>query len=248
MIEPFFYGERGALAFYHPSSDPASTRLMVLCPPLFDEYRRSYRWLSELANACAAQGVHVLRIDYSGTGEAQGELSDISDKEWIEDIHLAIEEGISLTGADDIILTGIRFGASLATQVNHQAISRYVFWDPVEQCSDYVTWLNDLEKKSRHLHHCFARQANQKPEEINYACFALNDDLLKSMQSIKTNMFHEKYNDRTFVFYSDVQAHKQSPYKNSWYSNCPYNWPAFHEGNLSLKPVLELIVNKVAER
>ena len=196
MIEPFFYGQRGALAFYHPSSDPTATRLMVLCPPLFDEYRRTYRALSDLATACATNGVHVIRIDYSGTGEAQGMLSDVLDREWVDDINLAIEEGIALTGADKTILVGVRFGATLAAQVTHPTVERYVFWDLVEDGPSYLAWLETLEQRAREGHIRLAKMMNRKPEDISYACFHLNDSLAAFFTSLRTDSLLAEPGDR----------------------------------------------------
>jgi alpha/beta superfamily hydrolase len=245
MIEPFFYGDRGALAFYHPSSDPAAARLMVLCPPLFDEYRRTYKALSDLATVCAANGVHVLRIDYSGTGEAQGMLSDVSAQDWVDDITQAIEEGIALTGAESAILVGVRFGATLAAQVNHRAVERYVFWDPVKNGSIYLAWLDQLEQQSRESHFKLAKMMNKQPEDISYACFSLNDSLLVSLASLETDSFYANHDDRVWVLSTNKEAGAQGRYKNCELTGYDYDWPPFHEGNLTPKPVLERIAQKV---
>jgi alpha/beta superfamily hydrolase len=245
MIEPFFYGDRGALAFYHPSSDPAATRLMILCPPLFDEYRRTYKALSDLATACASNGVHVIRIDYSGTGEAQGMLSDVLDQEWVDDIYQAIEEGINLTGAESAILVGVRFGATLAAQVNHRAVSRYVFWDPVENGSTYRAWLDQLEQQSRESHIKLAKMMNKQPEDISYACFTLSDSLLRSLALLNTDSFLANHGDRTWVFTTNKELCEQGRYKNCEHTGYEYDWPPYHEGNLAPKPVLERIAQTV---
>ena len=245
MIEPFFYGDRGALAFYHPSSDHASTRLMVLCPPLFDEYRRTYRALSDLATACATNGVHVIRIDYWGTGEAKGRLSEVLGHEWVDDIAQAIEEGIHLTGADSAIVVGVRFGATLAAQVNHRAVERYVFWDPVDNGPTYLAWLDQLEQKSRKSHFKLARMMNRQPEDISYACFSLSDSLLTSLASLDTDNFLTSHGDRVWVLSTDEEACNQARYKNCEFTGYDYDWPPYHEGNLTPKPVLESIAQKV---
>lgn len=245
MIEPFFFGDRGALAFYHPSSDPAATRLMVLCPPFFDEYRRTYRALSELATACATNGVHVIRIDYYGTGEARGQLSDVSGQEWVDDISLAIDEGIHLTGADSVTVVGVRFGATLASQVDHRAVERYVFWDPVENGPVYLAWLNQLEQQSRNTHVNMARVVNRQPEDISYASFSLNDSLLTYLASLKTDAFLASNGDRVWILSTDKDSCKQARSINCEFSGYQYDWPPYHEGNLTPKPVLESIAQKV---
>lgn len=245
MIEPFFFGPRGALAFYHPSSDPAATRTLIICPPLFDEYRRTYRALSDLANACAANGVHVVRIDYSGTGESQGMLADITGKEWIDDISTVIEESIDLTGAQNIILAGVRFGATLAAQVNHPAVQQYIFWDPVDDGHSYMLWLAKLEKLSHACHTKLSKLVNSKAEDIKYSCFPLNESLVKTLASINTDSVLAKHGEHVRVISTDNNICKRAVYKHCEYAGYDYDWPAYHDGMLTPKPVLERIAKTV---
>ncbi len=245
MIEPFFFGQRGALAFYHPSNDPAATRMAVICPPFFDEYRRTYRALSDLANACATNGIHVIRIDYSGTGESQGLLSDIKENEWVDDINRAIEEGIDLAGVESTILVGVRFGATLAAQSNHPSIHRYVFWDPVEDGSTYLSTLAEIERQSRKDHLALSRFLNTRAEDINYACFPLTDSLTSSLASLTMDAVLANHNDKVWVVSSSNIETQNPRYRHCEYSGYAYDWPAYHDGMLTPKPVLERIAKAV---
>ena len=245
MIEPFFFGRKGAFACYHPSVDPGSTKLLVVCPPFFDEYRRCYRALSELANACAAAGVHVLRVDYFGTGDAQGLLLEATVQDWIEDVDCAVEEGLSLTGADRVILLGVRFGATIAAQCQHQSIERYIFWDPIETGEQYLGWLNDVDAIQKLSHMQLAREYNNEAEDTSYICFELNTALRSEIGTLSMERLLSVQADRVWVVATDEDINKAGHYRHCEFGGFHYDWPAFHEGNFTLKPVLERLASKV---
>jgi hypothetical protein len=250
MIEAFFFGPRGAIAFYNPSADPGSRELLVVCPPLFDEHQRSYRALSDLANACAShpQGAHVLRINYSGTGEAHGLLSDASVHAWLDDINQAIEEGIALTGADHVVLMGVRFGATLAAQCCHPAVVRYIFWDPIDTGREYLQWIDHINAMLKSKHQNLAKQVNRKLENIPYVCFELSQALRQGFEELAIGELCSKYPDKVWISTTSKQTMESGRYRNCEFSGFEYDWPAFHEGNLTPKPVLESIAKKVLKQ
>ena len=247
MIEPFFFGPRNALALYHPSADPACLKLLIICPPLFDEYQRVYKALSDLGNACAAhpRGPHVMRIDYSGTGEAFGELSDATIRDWLDDINCAIDEGRALTGAEEVILAGVRIGATIAAQCRHPAVSQYVFWDPIDTGIEYLQWLQHVNKLIEEKHRKMAEQVNLKHEDIQYVNFELNNKLSQEFKELSVEALRTERPDSVRVVTTDPEIHSSGKYHNCDFSGFEYDWPAFHEGNLTPKPVLETIAKKV---
>lgn len=250
MIEPFFFGPRGALAFYNSSADPGAINMLVICPPLFDEYKRSYRALADLASACAShpRGPHVLRIDYSGTGEAQGLLSDASAHDWIDDINQAIEEGLALTGADNVMLIGVRFGATLVAQCRHPAVTRYIFWDPVDNGREYLEWINNENAVIKYKHHNMAKQVNHKPENIPYVCFELSQTLRQTFEPLAIKELCSSNPDSVWITTTNRKTAEDRLYPNCEYSGFDYDWPILHEGNLTPKPVLESLAKRVLKK
>ncbi len=241
MIEPFFVGPRQVFACYQPASDLSASELMVICPPLFDEYRRSYRALSELASACASAGKHVIRFDYSGTGESAGQASEFSAADWIDDIHRVIDEGLALTGAQTVVLVGVRFGATLASQCDHPAISRLVFWDPVATGRDYIKWLDEVDATIRARHRALAKEVNRRFENIVYECFELGDSLKQSLATLMLD--NNPANHPVNVVTTNKQLAEQHAF-----TGFEYDWPDYHDGNLHPKPVLELLARMVIKQ
>ncbi len=250
MIEPFFFGPRKAIAFYHPPTDPTSDRIVVICPPLFDEYKRCYRALGDLANACSSepQGPHVLRIDYTGTGDAFGELSQVVVEDWLDDIECAIEEGMAISGASSVILVGIRFGATLASQCFHTAVEQYILWDPIDNGKKYLHFLDHLNSliKTRHIN--YAREINQQLENIPYVCYELSEKLQQGISQLTTEKLYSNSADKVFITTThEIKSATDIPQQQE-FSGFSYDWPPFHEGNLIPKPVLETIAKKVFEK
>src|SRR5262245_3688452 len=94
-MKPFFFGSSAQPLFgvYHPPAGSAPTREgVVLCGPFGREYLRAHRALRELAHRLAASGFHVLRFDYSGSGDSSGDGEDADAARWVSDIGAAVDE------------------------------------------------------------------------------------------------------------------------------------------------------------
>lgn len=245
MIEAFFYGEKKLMGIYHPPSDLSSDRLLVICPPLFDEYRRCYKALADLAHACSLRGLHVLRFDYFGTGESFGLLSDVHHvKQWLEDIDTSIEEGCALSGADKVTMLGVRFGATLCAQSQHPAIDTYVYWDPIEQGQNYVQWLSTVDELLTQEHTELAQFVDYRGKTEQLVQFELNPSLRDSLATLNMdNTLRDSLNYHC-VTTSAAQA-KSATLLNCEHSGFEYNWPMYEDGLLRPRAVLETLTEKI---
>jgi pimeloyl-ACP methyl ester carboxylesterase len=92
---------------------------VVLCGSFGQEGMITYRGWRALADELAGVGFHVLRFDYPGMGDSLGTETD-PDRlgAWTASIHDAAEYLCALTGADQIILIGLRLGGALALDVS----------------------------------------------------------------------------------------------------------------------------------
>jgi hypothetical protein len=248
MIEPFFFSDGQLFGCYHPASGFSAQRLLVACPPFFDEYRISYRALAELANACAGQGVHVLRFNFYGTGESMGDLDQASVERWKADILAAIEEGVALSGADDVALLGVRFGATMAAQVAHSAIRRYIFWDPVDGGPAYLDWLDEANLRLEESHRQLAKHINRPLESIVFENFALSSTLREGIRTLDFNPDETVEHARYIVITTDRRVYETKKYSQSEYPGLSSDWNAYQDGIVSQKPVLESIARRILER
>ncbi|MBI1398036.1 MAG: alpha/beta fold hydrolase [Betaproteobacteria bacterium] len=135
-IEPVLVGDPGSRIFvcrHVPQTPRHPARLVVLCYPLAHEYERCHRAVRQLAVALARAGLHVVRFDYRGTGDSDGEPEDVSLDALCEDANRAIAHGLRLSGASDVALFGVRAGATVAARVAaaRTDVTDVVFWSAV---------------------------------------------------------------------------------------------------------------------
>ncbi len=82
----------------------ARTCAVVLCYPIGQEYIRSHRAIYQLAVRLSQAGFHVLRFDYFGCGDSEGDFEEGSLAQWTSDIHSAIAEIQERSGLTSICL------------------------------------------------------------------------------------------------------------------------------------------------
>ena len=141
-MNPFFFGRSARQLFgaYDPPEHSARDQGVVLCPALGDEYLFAHGTSRFLARQLAAAGFHVLRFDYSGTGDSAGEFEDFNARLWAEDVETAIAEIKDLGQVSRVGLVGARFGAVLAARAAQQRddVDQLVLWDPVSDGRSYL--------------------------------------------------------------------------------------------------------------
>ncbi|MDC8455652.1 hypothetical protein [Marinobacter sp. DS40M6] len=245
MIEPFFFDNSRLFGCYSSATDPNAEKVVVVCPPLFDEYRRTYRALSELSVAISERGNHAFRFDYYGTAESQGLLSEATIEVWLSDIQKAIDEAIAVSGANHVVLLGVRFGATLAAQINHASVKEFLFWDPVLSGERYVEWLNEIDAILRKRHQSAARENNVPFENIEYRNFDLPSGLVTGIRELAIPESTLNNPDLCFTVSTDPEFCKSSGLSNCAYPGLSYDWPYYHDGVITQKPVLEALLDRV---
>jgi pimeloyl-ACP methyl ester carboxylesterase len=133
-MTPFYFGATGRRLFgvYDAPRSAQIRRGVVICYPIGLEYYCAHRACCALARQIAEAGMDVLRFDYPGTGDSEGEVCDFSDRDWVASIGQAVEELRDMTGLSKVGLVGLRFGAALAVRSAEQRddVDRVVLWDP----------------------------------------------------------------------------------------------------------------------
>jgi len=241
MFEASFFSKGRLFGCYHPAGDITADRLLVLCPPLFDEYRRCYKALAELAKGCAAEGTHVFRFDYFGTGESWGLLEEATAEAWVNDVRDAIEEGMALSGAGRVYLCGVRFGATLAAQVQHPAIVEYIFWDLVAHGADYLKHLAQTNADVERLQIESARYSSVIPTPVVYEMFHLHAGLSASIGALQANVAELKKKARVH----QVVSQEMPTVDGVEFSGQSYAWPTLHKGLWLPKAPLEAIARRL---
>lgn len=145
-MNPFFFGssDRPLFGVYHPPKAKQARKAgIVLCYPMGQEYMRAHRAFRQLAMGLQRAGFHVLRFDYSGTGDSGGEGIAVTMTRWAEDVGTAIDELKDTAEVGRVALVGLRLGASLAAvaAAGRSDVEAVVMWDPVVSGKSYLAEL-----------------------------------------------------------------------------------------------------------
>jgi uncharacterized protein len=142
-VNPIFFGRSPKFLFgvYHPpKANTARTSGVVLCYPFGQEYMRAHRAFRQMAMLLSRAGFHVLRFDYSGTGDSSGEASDASLAQWVDDARAAADEVKDTAEISRVSFVGLRLGAAVAAMAaaGRPDVDHVVLWDPAVRGTDYL--------------------------------------------------------------------------------------------------------------
>ncbi|MEO1524136.1 MAG: alpha/beta fold hydrolase [Planctomycetota bacterium] len=147
-----FFGSDSTPLFgvhHSPRRTVDQAKCVVLCPPIGQEYLRTHWALRLIANQLTRKGFHVLRFDYRGLGDSSGEPFDVkSIDEWRCDIETAVDFLKETTGAETVMLFGLRTGASLAAEVTsvRTDVHSLVAWEPIYEGREYLDQLREVHQ------------------------------------------------------------------------------------------------------
>jgi dienelactone hydrolase len=138
---------RPALGWLSAPVDGVADSGVVVAPPLGYPYWCSHRTLRTLSEVLAADGHHVLRVDYDGTGDSAGDQWD-TDRvaAWRATLAGGVQE-LRALGASRITLLGVRLGGTLALlDARELGIDRVLAWQPVVTGRRYAKELRLLSQ------------------------------------------------------------------------------------------------------
>jgi alpha-beta hydrolase superfamily lysophospholipase len=117
-VHPLFFGQSGQRLFgtYHPPSITSDGIALLICAPLGHEDLCAYKSLRQVAEAAAKHNVPAMRFDYAGCGNSEGDEQDPGLlNTWLSNIAEACSTLRQLSGAQRVVLLGLRLGGMLAT-------------------------------------------------------------------------------------------------------------------------------------
>jgi exosortase A-associated hydrolase 2 len=140
---PFFFDGNGYRLFgvLHKPMGHIKKEGFVFCAPFAEEKLWVYRVLVNFARDLAVQGWPVLRFDYMGNGDSEGDFEESSVETMRSDIRCAVRAlKEKVPGIESAGLLGLRFGATLAafTASSGGGIGRLVLWEPVLNGAGYM--------------------------------------------------------------------------------------------------------------
>jgi pimeloyl-ACP methyl ester carboxylesterase/acyl carrier protein len=181
-IEPFYFGS-SLFGCLHEPVAPARDTGLVLCYPLGHEYIQFHRPFRQLALLLAEAGFPVLRFDFHGCGDSDGDHEGWRLERWVDDVRASADELRKRCGVSRVALVGTRLGGTLSALFGAACdeVDALVLWDPVLRGQDYVAELRALHASMENYAHVTPRK-NGGPEEI--LGFALPDALVDDLAAV----------------------------------------------------------------
>jgi len=202
---PFFFHNGPYRLFgilHHPVEAVARGQGFVFCHPCFEEKLWTHRVFVSFARELTARGYHVLRFDYMGHGDSDGDFEHATISTRLSDLACAISILRREIGAEASIgLLGLRLGATLAAEYAERdpKISHLMLWDPITEGAAYMqeVLLSNLATQSA-VH-----------QQIRFT----REDLVGQMRSGETvniegyELSHQMYEDTTRLCISGVRSY-----------------------------------------
>lgn len=146
---PFRFGQSDQQMFaiyQRPVAADDCGEAILICNPFGQEAIRTHRLLKLLADRLVRNGLHVMRFDYRGTGDSDGEDSEIEFEGFLADTLAAHRELLDKSGVSVISWFGFRLGASVAALASSSAVEvprRLVLWEPIFDGRQYLRELDE---------------------------------------------------------------------------------------------------------
>lgn len=149
---------------YRPEHDGRGPSVVVVAPD-GEERVWAARALVRSARALAAAGCTVLRFDYRGQGESEGEYTDTTLDTLVDDLRAACTCLRQRTGqAPDLL--GVRLGATIAILAagGGLEVQSLVLWEPVVDTGQYLHMLLRVNVSTQMVTH--GRVLKERPALI----------------------------------------------------------------------------------
>ncbi len=203
-MNPLYFGtsQRPLFGVYHPPRSRTVRPVgIVLCYPMGQEYMRAHRAFRQLANLLSKAGFHVLRFDYSCTGDSGGDTEAADVARWVDDLGIAIDELKDTAGVTRVSLVGLRVGGAIAalSRESRLDVDRIVLWDPIVDGAAYVQSLLEAGGPSAH-------QAASRGETIGVQGFPLSAGLRAGLAGIDLHALPTKGTARLTVVVSEDRS------------------------------------------
>jgi len=142
---PFFLDNQGRGLYciqYTPAAPPKGG--IVLCHPFAEEKLWAQRVFVSFARLLSQHGYSVLRVDYMGHGDSEGDFEEATLTTRLSDISCAFDHLKSQLGPETPLgLAGLRLGATLAAILSEKKddIGFLILWEPVVDGKSYLRQL-----------------------------------------------------------------------------------------------------------
>ncbi len=188
----FISGSRGKL-YLGAFGNRDAPYAMLFLPAFAEEMNLSRAVVARQARLLAAQGWYVVTLDYYGTGDSEGDISEADVALWTEDVAAALA-WLRQVDRKDVVLWGLRFGAVLAghfveTFPDKQP-DRLLLWKPVLDGKLMMNQFFRIKQMGEMMHNSGEKKTNWfkaalEGEMVEVAGYPITPQLVRSISALK---------------------------------------------------------------
>lgn len=211
-MEDYFYFKnrsgKNLLGVIHYPEEKSSKGLL-LCHPIFEEKLHVHRILVDFSRLLASAGYKVMRFDYYGEGDSEGEFEEATVETRLSDISSALKIFKKKTSIRKIALLGVRFGATLASLYaeEEKGIDALILWAPILKGNDYLQQLLRMNlthqvvvyKKVLYTREDLIKGVKEG-RKINVEGYEISGELYQQISEINLLMQEKSFNGKTTLF------------------------------------------------
>ncbi len=223
--------------FHHAEKRTPHAPAVLLFNPFGEEAIRSFRIFKQLAERLARAGASVLRFDYYGSGDSEGDCAALDFDGMIRDAATAQEELAAMSSARRVVWVGLGLGGAVALRAANAADAKpaqLFLWDPVLSGADYLSGLRraHIATLSEALDAPKPSIERETPTEMTEALgFYLSDALRRQLQGFSAaedkntaGEIHLISSSDSKVSATQEEALRQAAEKFYRYDNASISW------------------------
>lgn len=140
---PFYFpnGSYRLFGVLHEAKGMLRKEGFVFCAPFAEEKLWAHRVMLNFARQLAERGYSVLRFDYMGNGDSEGNFEESSLESMLSDTQCAIRTLRQKAGdLERVNLLGLRLGATIAVIIEEkqQDSPKLILWEPIMNGASYM--------------------------------------------------------------------------------------------------------------
>jgi exosortase A-associated hydrolase 2 len=211
MEEQFFFKNSSGKELFGVIHYPEklSSKGVLICHPLFEEKLHVHRVLVDFSRLLCSSGFSVMRFDYYGDGDSQGEFEEATLETRLSDIGSALDFFRNKTSVDKLALLGVRFGATLASLLaeKNRTVDFLILWAPILKGNDYINSLlrmNLAQQVVVHKKVLYTREdlikGLKEGRKINVEGYEITKELYEQISKVDLLAEDKKFKGRALLF------------------------------------------------
>ena len=177
------------MGLHHPAAGhPVRPGAVLLCNPFGQEAVRTHRMYRVLAERLSRDGMAVMRFDYFGTGDSQGDDDEGDLDVWRDDLLLAHRELQRRAPGVPVTWVGVRLGATLCCLAAGTDLTpppdRLVLWEPLTDGPDYLAELAKDHRSAVATSYSMVPDTYREPVSHEALGFAMGEGLKSQLDRL----------------------------------------------------------------